>query len=414
MQGKPKLSIKQYQKMKNLFFTILFFVTSIHVLFAQNARFSQIGTATMQFNPALTGRFDGKIKAVNLYSWQKSNEDNMSHQYFSLETKLGAYRNSGDDERLRFRPDTGKTQEKSPEKETKDKIYEIKPTAGGYWGLGLSYYRYGHQKSPYRANFFAATLARHFYNRSNKMFGVGAQAVYAQASFDKPAGKSPEFYGSYDPEVSGGGFAYLADNNFFKNYSTLSSFNYTKSYLDFNVGAYYAMVTDAVMFELGGAMAHLFYPQNEITDSDAETKLRHRVSAHSLIRVKYNNKRGLVQKNMYWQEGLFLRSSTLNPSKPLDTLISSFWAGAELYKINPKEDAINVNYGFYMRNFRTFMPYFNIDFFNKGNVRISYEHPINPPKFKAYTVKRTEIALILSIDRNTSPGTRFFKKVNFW
>lgn len=60
------------------------------------------------------------------------------------------------------------------------------------------------------------------------------------------------------------------------------------------------------------------------------------------------------------------------------------------------------------------MPYFNIDFFNKGNVRISYEHPINPPKFKAYTVKRTEIALILSIDRNTSPGTRFFKKVNFW
>ena len=402
--------------MKNLFFTLLFIVGSAQILIAQNARFSQIGTASMQFNPALAGRYDGKMRAVNLFSWQKSNEDNMSHQYFSLETKLGAYRNSGDDEKLRFMPDTGKVLEKGPEKETKDKIYEIKPKAGGYWGLGLSYYRYGHQKSPYRANFYAATLSRHFYNRSNKMFGVGAQAVYAQASFDKPAGKSPEFFGSYDPEVSGGGFAFVPDTKFNTDpkYKTESSFYSSKSYLDFNVGAYYAMVTDAVMFELGGAMAHLFYPQNEITDLDNETKLRHRVSAHSLIRVKYNNKRGLVQKNMYWQEGLFWRSSTLNPTKPLDTLIASFWTGAELYKINPKEDAINVNYGFYMRNFRTLMPYFNIDFFNKGNVRISYEHPINPAKFRAYTVKRTEIALILSIDRNTSPGTRFFKKVNFW
>ena len=401
--------------MKNLFFTLFIFVLSMQNLFAQNARFSQIGTASMQFNPALTGRFDGKIKAVNLFSWQQSKEDNMSHQYFSLETKFGAYRTSGDDEKLRFRPDTGKVLNKTPEKETKDKIYEIKPKAGGYWGLGLSYYRYGHQKSPYQANFYAATLSRHFYNRSNKMFGIGAQAVFAQASFSKLAGKSTEYYGSYDPEISGGGFAYLSDKNFFTNYNkTDRSFSYKKSYLDFNVGAYYAMVTETVMFELGGAMAHLFYPQNEITDSDPETKLRHRVSAHSLIRLKYNNKRGIVQKNMYWQEGLFLRSTTLNPDKPLDTLIASFWTGAELYKVNPKEDAVNVNYGFYMRNFRTFMPYFNIDFFNKANVRISHEQPLNPPKFKAYTAKRTEIALILSIDRNTSPGTKFYKKVNFW
>ena len=400
--------------MKKLFFTTLFFVASVHILFAQNARFSQIGTASMQFNPALTGRFDGKIRAVNLFSWQKSNEDNMSHQYFSLETKIGAYRNSGDDERIRFRPDTGKIPEKTPEKETKDKIYEIKPKAGGYWGLGLSYYRYGHLKSPYQANFYAATVSRHFYSRSNKMFGVGAQAVYAQASFDKPAGKSPEFFGSYDPEISGGGFAYLSDNNFFNNYKTDRSSSYTKSYLDFNVGAYYTVVTEMVMFELGGSISHLFHPKNEITDTDDETKLRRRITAHSLVRMKYNSKRGIVQKNMYWQEGMFLRSSSLNPQKPLDTLIAGLWTGAEFYKVNPKEDAINVNYGFYLRNFRTIMPYFNIDFFNRANVRLSYEHPLNPPKFKAYTVKRTEVALILSLDRNTSPGTKFYKKVNFW
>ena len=30
----------------------------------------------------------------------------------------------------------------------------------------------------------------------------------------------------------------------------------------------------------------------------------------------------------------------------------------------------------------------------------------NPPKFKAYTVKRTEVALILSLDRNTTLNSR--------
>jgi hypothetical protein len=66
--------------------------------FAQNARFSQIGTAAIQFNPSLTGRFDGKVRLSALSSWQETNAASMEHQNISLDAKFGKYKSSGDDE----------------------------------------------------------------------------------------------------------------------------------------------------------------------------------------------------------------------------------------------------------------------------------------------------------------------------
>ena len=127
------------------------------------------------------------------------------------------------------------------------------------------------------------------------------------------------------------------------------------------------------------------------------------------MRIKLNNKWGLLQKNTYWQEGLYYRSKTFNDSLN----IVSFWSGVEFIRTNPSSN-FNVNFGLYTRSFRTVMPYLNINLGRLANIRYSYEFPFNTAKFGAYTAKRHEAALILYYQRNTAPGVRFYKKTNFW
>jgi hypothetical protein len=112
---------------------------------------------------------------------------------------------------------------------------------------------------------------------------------------------------------------------------------------------------------------------------------------------------------MYWQEGLYYRSKSFGDSLE----IVSFWTGVEMYKTNPKSN-INVNFGLYTRSFRTVMPYLNINLGHVANLRYTYEHPFNSNKYNAYSAQRNEVALILTLGRYTSPGTNFYKKVNFW
>jgi len=375
---------------KFLIVLMLFFTVNS---FAQNARFSQIGTAAIQFNPSLTGRFDGKIRLSALSSWQETNAASMEHQNVSLDAKFGKYKSSGDDESTT----AVSASSASSQKEGKDEVYK-KSRVYGYWGAGLNYYHYGNSKSPLDAKFFSASIARHFYNKSNKMFGFGIQATYAEGKLDETKGSE------YDREISGGGFRY--------------PFTYavdpqkgSNNYIDFNGGGYYGMVTDAVMFEIGGAMHHLAYPKNDPRGNvDNESKLRHRVTAHSILRLRLNKNWGIVQKNMYWQEGMYYRSTKLNGDS---AQIVAFWSGIEFYKVNPV-GKINVNYGIYTRNFQTIMPYLNINLGKIANLRYSYEMPINSKKYTAYTANRNEVALIFTYKRYTSPGTRFYKKVNFW
>ena len=383
--------------MKNQQMLVLFFLLAVEFATAQNARFSQIGSAPMLLNPALTGRFDGKARVGTLFSWQKTQSAKMEHQNVSFDIKLGQYRTSGDQELI----DTSKIDiyTGKPTIEAKDLIDKDRKKMG-YWGVGFNYYHYGDTKGPLSASFFSASLARHFYNKKNKYFGFGVQATYAEGRLDETKGLA------YDREISGGTFLYPRKST--PNYIS------SKNYIDFNGGAYYGMVTEAVMFEIGGAMYHLFYPKNDIYNKDSETKLRHRITAYSTLRLKLNSKWGIVQKNMYWQEGLYYRSNSLEPVGELsDREIVSFWSGVEFYKVNPHSN-YNVNFGFYTRSFRTLMPYLNINIGKVANLRYSYELPINSNKFRAYTAKRSEIALILSYKRYSNPGTRFYKKMNFW
>ena len=381
-------------KIQKLLFVILLLCAELAN--AQNARFSQIGSAPISLNPALTGRFDGRARLIGLYSAQTTRTAELNHQNISLDFKIGKFRSFGDDEIVTSSTDNNKR----ITKEAKDEVGPTKKLTG-YWGVGLNYYHFGKDDAALKATYYSASIARHFYSQRNKYFGIGAQVTYAEGDLDERRG-----LGNYDKEISGGQFRYPRTGPGTIPADILIS---KKNYVDYNIGAYYGMVTDAVGFELGGAMYHLFYPQNDILNKDDETRLRHRITAFSVLRVRLNNKWGLVQKNIYWQEGLYYRSKTFNDSLN----IVAFWAGAELIKTQPKSN-INVNFGFYTRSFRTVMPYLNINLGKIVALRYSYEFPVNTARFSAYTAKRHEAAIILSYKRNTAPGVRFYKKTNFW
>ena len=384
---------------------VVIFLLSSKLVTAQNSRFSQIGTAPMLLNPALTGRFDGKIRLTGLYSAQTaknvtgvgsntvSTNAKMNYQNIALDFKIGKFRSFGDEQTT-----SNTSNNKKATREAKDEIGKVRKLTG-YWGVGLNYDHVGQKDAPLAASFYSLSLARHFYSHRNKYFGIGVQATYAMGDLDVNRGNGSD---PYNQEISTGSFRYPQNN---RTDITTSK----KNYVDANIGAYYGMVTEAVGFELGGSMSHLFYPQNDIYNKDNETKLRHKVTAFSVLRIKLNSKWGLIQKNIYWQEGLYYRSRSFKDSLN----IVAFWAGAEFIKTAPRTD-YNINFGLYTRSFRTVMPLLNINLGKVVNIRYSYEFPLNSSKYTAYTAKRNEVALLLYYKRNTAPGVRFYKKTNFW
>ncbi len=362
---------------------------------AQNARFSQVFSAPMQLNPSLAGRFDGKVRVTSLFSFQQTLLNNgpvyssMNHQNISFDIKLGHYRASGDDNQI---ADNGK-ENKVSTKEAKDVVGNNNPN--GYWAAGATFYHYGHSSNPMDASFYSVSLARHFYNKSNKFYGFGAQATYATGCLDNTRGAN------YDIEISGGGFRYPT--------ASPTTSNGAGHYVDFSVGGYYGMVTEPVMFEIGAALNNFHYPNNSLV-GDKESELRHRVTVDGLLRLKLNPKWGIVMKTIYWHDGLYL-----NSKKPdSDSLYPhAFWSGIEFYKINPLSP-YNINFGLYTRNFLSLIPYISINATQYANIRYTYEYPLNQGSVVKFVPYRHEVAAIFTLKRNTAPGTKFYKKLNYW
>ena len=229
---------------------------------AQNARFSQLWSAPLQFNPALSGRFDGQYRAGGLMSWQKTRSADVNHMAFFLDAKFGKYRYQGDEVpvNLNNRPDSNH----KAVKEAKDETERRKSI--GYWSAGVNYYRFGDNNDPLTGDFFTGTIARHFYIKRNKFIGVGIQGTYAHGELDENRGKE------YDAEIGAGSFRYKKSTN-----SSVNSVS-SKTYADVNVGAYYGLITEQVSLELGLAMYHLFYPKDDFNNDD-ESRLRHRCAA---------------------------------------------------------------------------------------------------------------------------------------
>lgn len=390
----------------NRFILIILLTISFISAEAQDARLSQLWSAPLHVNPALSGRFDGQGRFSSLASWQSSSipsakdvtRDSINvsipHQNFSIDFKFGKYRYSGDEQAYAIGKKSTLTEKNQ---EAKDETGD-KSANKGYWSAGINFYRYGGKTTPLHSTFVSATIARHFFKGNNLYYGLGAQVAYANGQLDENRGVK------FDAEIGGGGFRYPHQNIRAENYVNKND------YFDFNMGGYFGMTSEMVSFEIGLAMYHWFFPKSYIVQKDNETELRHRLSGHSLLRVKVLNKFGLIQRNIIWEEGLYLRSSVFNGDRVQKT---AFYSGVELIKLDPKS-IYNLNFGLYSRSFKTLMPYLNANLGRVATVRLSHELPLNSDKFNAYSAKRTEIALLLSYKRYTSPGVRFYKKSNFW
>ena len=75
-------------KYKILFITTLLINNFINYVNAQNSRFSQIYSAPVMLNPALSGRYTGNGRVGTLISWQNSTTTSIAHQNIYADFKL--------------------------------------------------------------------------------------------------------------------------------------------------------------------------------------------------------------------------------------------------------------------------------------------------------------------------------------
>ena len=334
---------------------------------AQNARFSQISSAPITLNPSLTGRGSGVADVSALSSWQNSKSSTVTHQYFQLQWKNGL----SDVINNKTTPvDTAGSNGK--------KVKKVQ----GYWAGGLYYYQYGKDMTgiafnttPVKAKFISGSLARHMYIPGNEKhyFGVGGSVAFASGEVNEAPGLV------YDKEISGGGFTYRTRPGVLR--------SGTKQYFDFNLGMYYGYRLANTFYEAGFAISHWHYPRNSFFN-DNESKLRHRGSAHILFGKSFNKKFNIVQKNVFWAEGLYYKSNATSDSAQ----ILSTWNGLELRQKQINKN-LSFDYGLYSRSFRTLMPMVTAHFGNVLDVRLSHEWPINSTAFSSYSAVRTEFLL---------------------
>lgn len=334
--------------MKKILFQLIFLIFAI-AGFSQDARLSQIWSMPTMMNPAFSGKFDGSYRLGLGNSSQKSKLGAVNHQYGFVDSR-----------------------------------FEGKATGlDRYFGLGISYYQYGNgATTPINAKFVAITGAHHFNLSKDGVhsMGVGTQLAFASAS-------ASEKNGIYDKEINGGGFRW---NDFNPN----GTRNNISNYLDWNTGVYYKYKGTDLNIELGAAGYHYLHPKNSLITYDAEHRLRGRIVFHSKVDININPKKILTFQNIFWTEGLYWVSRSLDKYN----LVSN-WGGLELSKAVPS-DKIYINYGMYTRSFKTIMPYASFISRNGFNLRASYEFPFNSTRYDAYTAKRFEVSLHYTLGGN--------------
>lgn len=315
---------------------------------AQNPRMSMFNASPLVVNPAYAGNFKGTVR---------------------VSTHTGIYRNEG-----------SYINHLNAGADFSIKLKASKKAANRL-GVGINFYTYGfNSRSPVQASFPSLNVAfQSQLGKSGKHFiGVGAQLAYASASLD-------ERKGTYNKEISGGGFRYVP--------TTLRNQTASNSYTDASGGITYTYKSEEIKFELGLSMFHMFYPLNDIYKKDTETRLRHRGVFTGRFEFKADKKISVALQTMYWTDGLYWRSTTIDSDN-----IVAFFNGVELLNSLPAKK-IYLSGGLYSRNMRTLMPYGSIFFTPKVNLRLSYEWPFNSTAFSAYRAHRGETALIVVLDK---------------
>ncbi len=318
------------------------------IVTAQNPRMSMFNASPLVVNPALAGNFEGTAR-VSVHGGIYRNE--------------GAYinhLNAGADFRIKLKP-------------SKKEYNRL--------GIGLNFYTYGfNSRSPLQASFPSLSVAfQSQLGKSGKHFiGVGGQLAYATASLD-------ESRGIYNKEISGGGFRYEP--------TVLRNQTASNSYTNASGGITYTYKGEEAKFEMGVSLFHFIYSRNDIYKRDRETRLRRRGVFTGRFEFKAGHKTAIALQTMYWADGLYLRSTTLDS----DNLVA-FFNGVELLNTKPLKK-VYLNGGLYSRNMRTLMPYGSLNLTTQWNLRASYEWPFNSTAFTAYRAHRGEVALIMILNK---------------
>ncbi|HMO34371.1 MAG TPA: type IX secretion system membrane protein PorP/SprF [Lacibacter sp.] len=333
----------------------------VQVAAAQNPRLALYDASPLHVNPAFAGKFNGKYRVGAHVSSMSADSAKMLHNNVMLD----------------FR----------------SKYEEGRRYPENYFGLGLNYYRYGSNTSELSASFISLSGAYHTYidRRKRHAVDIGVQGAFASGKLDRTPFRSGDGRRSYfDPEISGGGFAYRAGDS--------DTPQVSHSYIDFSVGVNYAFRSNQFRFESGLAMYHLFYPANDIFQLDPDIpRLRHRGVFTMNFGFDLDEEHELMFRSMYWADGLFWLSRSFN-DRGTDEYKVSAWAGLELNKLNPGEKNLTVNYALFTRSFRTVMPVVGVTYKKNYHLRATYEQPMNSKNFSAYTAKRLEAALIITLN----------------
>lgn len=375
--------------MRHWFLSIIFTVV-VSQLTAQNARFSQIASAPITLNPSLTGRNNGGADISVLSSWQNTRTSTITHQYFQLQWKSDLRKVA---ENIPVLIDSVKYKEGR-------KIKKVQ----GYWAGGLYYYQYGKDMTgfvanttPVKASFVSAAVAKHFYlqGEGKHYFGFGGAVTFA-------SGKAGEAKGLvYDKEISGGAFTY-------RTVQGVNNRSGSKQYFDFNIGMYYGHRQSKTFYEIGASISHWHFPHNSFFN-DEESRLRHRGVVHVVFGTSLNNRYDIVQRNIFWSEGLYFRSNTSFDSSQ----ILAMWNGFEL-KRKSVGKGISFDYGLYSRSFRTILPMVTAHLGKSLDLKVSQEWPVNSSRAISYSAVRTELFLSYTIGRQLMGDTKIADKYFKW
>ena len=161
-------------------------------------------------------------------------------------------------------------------------------------------------------------------------------------------------------------------------------------------------------YEIGASISHWHYPPNSFFN-DEESKLRHRGVVHGIFGTSISNRYNIVQRNIFWSEGLYFRSNASFDSSQILTM----WNGIEL-KRKSIGKGISFDYGLYARSFRTILPMVTAHLGRALDLKISQEWPINSSRALAYTAVRTEFFLSYTIGRQLMGNQKITDKYLSW
>lgn len=321
---------------------------------AQDPHFSQYFSAPLTINPALTGKFDGDIRANVNFRNQWSNIDN-GYKTFTGSVDMPILQNRLDE---------------------RDRL-----------AIGFSGYTDKSSQGAVNFNYFSFSSAFHkgLDEYGLQQLGLGIQATYANMIINTSKLR-------FADQITPYGFTNITQENF--NNSTLSN-----HYLDVNAGLLYTYSTsEDDNFYIGASMYHINRPKQNFTIGDFQVAPRYTFHGGGFFPVgdeKYLHLSALHSSQSGTKETLVGGALQFQLSDPYNTLTNSNFLAGGWIRFN---DAI--------------IPYVGLEYYN---VRLGVTYDINTSNSKTVTQARNGIEFSLQYLFKKNPETsNYVRKPNPW